>query len=114
MVALGTQEGRWIMDQEQLHKRAHERVEALKGFYIHAAVFVMVNLGLFTINALTAGTWWFYWPLIGWSIALGINGLVVFLFGGRGALGEQWEERKTRKLMEKEEAEHGPPTHRAA
>lgn len=77
------------MDQEQLYKRAHERVEALKGFYIHAAVFVMVNLGLFTINALTAGTWWFYWPLIGWSIALGINGLVVFLFGGQGAFGRR-------------------------
>jgi hypothetical protein len=104
------------MEREQLYKRAHERVEALKGFYIHAAIFVLVNLGLFTINALTAGNWWFYWPLIGWSVALGINALVVFVFGGMGPWGEAWEERKTREMMEKEEAEqkNNPFTHRAA
>jgi hypothetical protein len=43
-------------------------VEALKGFYIHAAVFVLVNIGLFVINLLVVyrgnGPWWFYWPLI--------------------------------------------------
>jgi len=44
------------MDQEQQrYQRAHARVEALKGFYVHAAIFVLVNLGLFAINALTAG-----------------------------------------------------------
>jgi hypothetical protein len=105
------------MNQEQLYKRAHERVEALKGFYIHAAMFVMVNLGLFAINALTAGTWWFYWPLIGWSIALGIHALVLFLFQGTGPWGEEWEERKTREMMEKEdteEREESSSTHRAA
>ena len=42
-------------DQEKLYKRAHERVEAIKGFYIHATVYVLVNLGLFAINALSAG-----------------------------------------------------------
>ena len=43
-------------------------MEALKGFYIHAAVFVLVNIGLFVINLLVVyrgnGPWWFYWPLI--------------------------------------------------
>ena len=103
------------MNQEQLYERAHERVEALKGFYVHAAVYVMVNLGLFVINALTAfGTWWFLFPLIGWGIALTIHGVVLFLFEGRGPLGTEWEERKTKEMMEKEQAEHGPPTHRVA
>jgi hypothetical protein len=101
-------------DQEQLYKRAKERVEALKGFYIHAAIFVLVNTALFTINALTAGNWWFYWPLIAWSVALGINAVVVFVFGGTGPWGEAWEERKTHEMMEKEESENRPPIHRAA
>ena len=44
------------MDQEQQrYQRAHARVEALKGFYVHAAIFTLVNLGLFAINALSAG-----------------------------------------------------------
>ena len=102
-------------EQEQVYKRAKERVEAIKGFYIHATIYVLVNLGLFTINALTAfGYWWFYWPLIGWSVALGINALVVFVFGGKGPWGEAWEERKTREMMEKEEAQKKLTTHRTA
>src|SRR3712207_2297749 len=103
------------MEQEQQrYQRAHERVEALKGFYVHAAIFVLVNLGLFAINALTAGTWWFFWPLIGWSIALGIHAVVLFMFEGTGPLGQEWEERKTREMMEKEEAEKKPLIHRGA
>jgi len=116
MAALGSQERRrWTMDeQEQAYKRAKERVEAIKGFYIHATVYVLVNLGLFAINALTAfGAWWFYWPLIGWGIGLTAHAVSVFLAGETGPLGTTWEERKTREIMEKEEA-HKPPTHRAA
>ncbi len=49
------------MDQDQQsYQRAHARVQALKGFYIHATVFVLVNIGLFIINLLTDGGWWFY------------------------------------------------------
>ena len=90
-------------------------MEAIKGFYVHAAVYAMVNLGLFTINALTAfGTWWFLFPLMGWGIALTIHGVVLFFFEGKGPLGKEWEERKTKEMMEKEEAEDRVSTHRVA
>src|SRR5215213_3672982 len=111
MVAVGTKGRRWIMNQEQLY----ERVEAIKGFYVHAAVYAMVNLGLFAINALTAfGIWWFLFPLIGWGIALTIHGVVLFFFEGKGPLGKEWEERKTKEMMEKDEAEDRAATHRVA
>ncbi len=46
------------MDQEQQrYKRAHARVQALKGFYIHAMAFVLVNVALLGINALADGVW---------------------------------------------------------
>ena len=77
-----------------------------KAFYIHASVFVVVNIGLFVINALTSGlaggAWWFYWPLLGWGIGLGAHALGVFGFGGGGPWGQDWEERKTREMMDKE------------
>ena len=39
------------MDQEQQrYERAHARVKAIKGFYIHASAFMMVNIALFAIN----------------------------------------------------------------
>jgi hypothetical protein len=75
-------------DQQQRYERARARVQAIKGFYVHASVFVVVNLGLFVINALTTGlgggVWWFYWPLLGWGIGLGAHALGVFGFGGAG------------------------------
>ena len=91
------------MDQEQeRYERARARVGALKGFYIHTTVFVLVNLALFVINVMVGGGWWFYWPLLGWGIGLGVHALGVFGFGGGGPLGRDWEERKIREFMDKE------------
>jgi hypothetical protein len=90
------------MDQEQQrYQRARERVQALKGFYTHATAFILVNIGLVVINLLTGGGWWFYWPLIFWGIGLGIHALNVFGLSGR--FGQDWEERKTRELMDKDQ-----------
>jgi hypothetical protein len=90
------------VDQEQQrYDRAHARVQAIKGFYIHVTVFALVNIGLFIINLLTGGGWWFYWPLIGWGIGLGVHALGVFGFGG-GPWGREWEERKTREFMDQD------------
>ena len=90
------------MNQEQeSYERARKRVEALKGFYVHATAFVLVNIALFTINALVGGPWWFYWPLMGWAMGLGAHALGVFGFGG-GPWGRDWEERKIGEMMDKE------------
>ena len=88
-------------EQQQRCERARARVKELKGFYTHATAFVLVNIGLFIINLIAGGSWWFFWPLIGWGIGLGVHALNVF--GFRGGLGRDWEERKTRELMDKEE-----------
>jgi len=89
-------------DQEQRrYERAHARVQAIKGFYTHAIAFVVVNVALLALNALVGGGWWFYWPLIGWGIGLGLHAFGVFGFGGE-PWGRDWEERKTREMMDKE------------
>ena len=87
--------------KEIKYQQAKERVEALRGFYIHLTVYVIANLFLFLLNIITSPeTLWFYWPLLGWGIALFIHALSVFGFGPR--FGEDWEERKINELMEKE------------
>ena len=90
------------MDENQQHRyeQARARAKQLKDFYTHAAVYVVVNIGLFLINLLGHGGWWFYWPLIGWGIGLGVHALNVFVLGGR--FGQDWEERKARELMDKD------------
>ena len=89
-------------EEQQRYQRAHARVQALKGFYIHAIAFVMVNIALFALNASVGGGWWFYWPLIGWGIGFGVHALAVFGFSGGGPWGQDWEERKMREMMDKE------------
>jgi hypothetical protein len=56
-----------------------ETCRGSQGFYVHAIVFVGVNIGLFTINTLAGGAWWFFWPLMGWGLGHGGYG------GGRGS-----------------------------
>jgi hypothetical protein len=63
----------------------------IKGFYIHATAFVLVNIALFALNVLVGEAWWFYQPLLGWGIGLGAQALGVFGFGGSEPWGQEWE-----------------------
>ena len=89
------------MDKDIRYQRAKERVEEIKGFYIHLGAFILVNPLLFLLNIITTpASLWFYWPLLGWAIGLVIHAAFVFGFGK--VLGARWEERKIRELMDKE------------
>ena len=88
-------------EQDTKYKKAKAKVEALKGFYVHLGVYIIINLGLFIINMLASpGRLWFFWPLIGWGIAIILHALRVF--GPGRYLGADWEEEKIREIMEDE------------
>ena len=88
------------MNQQEIkYKRAKKRVAALRGFYVHLGVYVLVNLLLFLIN-ITASpdSLWYFWPLLGWGLAVVVHALSVF---GSGSLfGAAWEAKKIREIME--------------
>ncbi len=89
------------MDEKERFEMARKRVEDLKGFYMHLFVYIIVNLGLFLLNILTAPrALWFYWPLIGWGIGVAIHGFVVLV--GGAVFGKNWEEKKIREIMGKD------------
>ena len=89
------------MDRELKYQKAKKRVEALRGFYVHLCVYVVVNLGLFLRNISTSPeNLWFYWPLLGWGIAIGLHALSVFGPGRR--FGAEWEENKIAEIMEED------------
>jgi hypothetical protein len=54
------------------------------GLYIHATVYVAVNVLLITIN-LSSGTGqlWFQWPLLGWGVGLLAHAAAAFSLAGR-------------------------------
>ena len=105
-----------IMDYNKKKKMllAKKRVVELKGFYIHLAVYLAVNLMITTVKIIgsmgngqsfleafwdfgTIAVWLF------WGIGLVFHGLKVFSYNP--FFNKDWEDRQIRKYMEKEKKE---------
>jgi fatty acid desaturase len=78
-------------------EQAKRRLAAIKGFYIHLAVFVLVLAGLLAVNLATGRDWWVHWVVLGWGI--GVVAHAVAVFGGASRAVAEWERRKLRQLM---------------
>jgi len=87
------------MDEDPTYRRAKQRVAALKGFYTHLSLFVVVMALLVVVNLATGSRWWVQWVFLGWGIGILANAFVVF--GPANWLGPEWEERKIKQLMDK-------------
>src|SRR5215472_13796512 len=75
------------------------------GLYIHATVYVAVNVLLITINLSTAtGHLWFQWPLLGWGIGLLAHAVAAFSLAGRQGTRRRprREWRATRRRLRRE------------
>src|SRR5262245_60650251 len=87
-----------VLPDGERRERAIGRVAVIKGFYVHLAVYVVVNIGLFVVDALTGSDWWVQWVAFGWGIGIAAHAIAVF---GRGSkFVADWEERKIKQLME--------------
>lgn len=88
------------------YERAKKRVKEIKGFYIHALVFALVNLFLIGVKFAKYESFeeFFqhnqFWGIGLWGIGLFAHGLSVFL--PNFILGNNWEEKKIRELMDKD------------
>jgi hypothetical protein len=86
-------------DMDHLDRIARRRAGAKLGFYIHAAVFTKVNLGLFAINAyFTPSHTWYVWPLAGWGIGLAFHCFAVFFAGSGSRLRKSMIEQERHRL----------------
>lgn len=86
------------LTRDPRYAEAVRHARAVRGFYTHAAIYALVNLGLLAVNAVgSPGRWWVAGPILGWGIGLAAHGLGVFAFGGW--LGREWEERKVREYL---------------
>jgi hypothetical protein len=91
-------EGITLRDYERAEAEMRA-IEGRRGFYIHAAVYVLVNMLLIIINLMFVSTFlWFFFPLIGWGIGLTMH----FLFGVLwvGSETENWQSRVEHRARE--------------
>lgn len=85
----------------ELAALARRRVGRKLGFYIHAGVFVLVNLGLYAINTLNGGPRWSHFPFWGWGLGLAIHGIVTFVSLQGDGLRERMVDAEIRRLRER-------------
>ena len=82
--------------QADLERTARRRAGMKLGWYIHAGVYLAVNLLLAVLSSLGVRSWAIF-PALGWGLGLAIHGIVVFLVAGGGVY-ESLIERERRQL----------------
>jgi hypothetical protein len=106
---IGVNRRREVVMKQDRYEQAKKRVEEIKRFYVHLVVYVLVNLGLFAINMIASpGHVWFFWPALGWGIAVAIHAATLII---EGPFGATWEERKIQDLVERDEHDAPSPPH---
>ena len=90
------------LSEQDLQRRARRRVNQKMGFYIHATVYLLVNLGLAAINFAGGGKAWHLWPLAGWGLGLAIHGFVTFASLNGDGLRERMLDNEVERLRRKQ------------
>jgi 2TM domain len=93
-----------IMTSEEIERIAAKRAGAKLGWYMHAAVYVAVNLFLFTLSHYALGTRdWSVKPLLGWGLGLALHGIAVWFLGAGSGLRENLVQRERERLQRQQD-----------
>ncbi|WP_395045920.1 2TM domain-containing protein [Flavobacterium sp.] len=96
-------------NEEIRYQEVVKRVKKLKGFYSHLAVYIVVNIMIIILNIqdLEPGESYFrkenFFTAFFWGLGLLAHALSTFV--PTWFLGNNWEERKIKELIEKEKNE---------
>jgi hypothetical protein len=82
-------------EQDEQYEEAKRRVEAKKGFYVHAFFFVFLN-----VIFLAAVGWDFLWATVFWGLGLALHGASVFFSASDWV--KRWEHRAIQKELDRQ------------
>lgn len=80
---------------------ARKRVEARMGFYIHLAVYVVINVVFLAVVG-----WDFLWATVFWGLGLGMHAVATFVRDSDWARG--WKERAIQRELARQRGEQPP------
>jgi hypothetical protein len=87
------------LSPEEIDRLARKRAGAKLGWYIHAAVYVLVNLLIFSMSHFAFGSRpWSLGPLLGWGVGLVLHGISVFVLGSSSPLRERMVQRERDRI----------------
>jgi len=93
-------------EEQSKYENAFKRVKKIKGFYSHLLVYIVINIMILIVNIQSLDKGESYLSLknfstaLFWGIGIAAHGLSVF--GPNIVLGQNWEQKKIKELMEKE------------
>jgi 2TM domain len=90
-------------EQDEQYEEAKRRVEARKGFYVHAFFFVLLN-----IIFLAAVGWDFLWATVFWGLGLALHGASVFFSASDWV--KRWEQRAIQKEVDRQRGTASRPS----
>lgn len=89
---------------EEIDRIARKRAGAKLGWYIHASVYVLVNLFVFSMSEYALGTRaWSVKPLLGWGLGLALHGISVWFLGSGGELRERMVQKERERLQRQQD-----------
>lgn len=96
--------------------RIRRRVKEIRGFYVHATVYVIVNIFILALHYYFSaqegepfGQISHFFTPIFWGLGLLFHGMQTFR--KNPFLGKKWEDRMIRKIMEEQESEAKDTNH---
>ncbi len=84
--------------EQQRTRAAAELADAQIGFYVHFAIYILVNALLIFLNYRSGDAWWAQWPALGWGI--GIIGHALGVFGRAPRVLADWRARRIHALRD--------------
>lgn len=86
---------------EKRYKMAKDKVEAVKGFYVHLIIYFLCVPLFIYLNYMSKTSFpWALFPIGGWGIGVATHAAETFNYNP--FFGKKWEERKIKEYMEKD------------
>jgi hypothetical protein len=96
------------MSPEEIDSLASKRAAAKLGWFIHAAVFTIVNLVVFAMSKYGFGQRsWSIVPFLGWGLGLAMHGASVWLLGAGSDLRERMVQKERERLQRDQDRRSG-------
>lgn len=89
---------------EEIERIARRRASAKLGWYVHATVYLLVNVALFAASSQGFGQrHWSSAPALGWGLGLVLHGLAVFVLGTGSRVREGLVQRERERLLREQQ-----------
>ncbi len=92
------------LSPEALDRLARKRAGAKLGWYVHATIYLVVNVGLLLASSHGLGHRpWSLFPALGWGLGLLLHGISVWVLGAGSSLREGLVQRERERLQRQSE-----------